>query len=87
MGASRARVVGMVLKRGLVLTAAGSAIGLALALVLSRTAASLLYGVSPTDTPTFILVPVFLVLTALAACLVPARRAASLDPIRALKYE
>jgi ABC-type antimicrobial peptide transport system permease subunit len=87
MGASRVRVVGMVLKRGLVLTAAGSAIGLALALALSRTAASLLYGVSPTDTLTFILVPVFLLLIALAACLVPARRAASLDPIQALKYE
>jgi putative ABC transport system permease protein len=87
MGARRVQVVGMVLKRGLVLTAAGSAIGLALALALSRTAASLLYGVSPTDTLTFILVPVFLLLIALAACLVPARRAASLDPMHALKYE
>jgi putative ABC transport system permease protein len=87
MGASRVRVVGMVLKRGLLLTAAGSAIGLALALVLSRMAASLLYGVSPTDTLTFIAVPVFLLLISLAACLVPARRAAALDPIRALKYE
>jgi ABC-type antimicrobial peptide transport system permease subunit len=77
----------MVLKRGLLLTAAGSAIGLALALVLSRMAASLLYGVSPTDTLTFIAVPVFLLLISLAACLVPARRAAALDPIRALKYE
>ena len=87
MGARRVQVVGMVLKHGLVLTAAGSAIGLALALALSRTAASLLYGVSPTDTLTFILVPVFLLLIALAACLVPARRAASLDPMHALKYE
>ena len=71
----------------MVLTLAGSAIGLALALALSRTAASLLYGVSPTDALTFVLVPVFLLLIALAACLVPARRAASLDPILALKYE
>jgi predicted permease len=87
MGARRVQVVGMVLKHGLVLTLAGSAIGLALALALSRTAASLLYGVSPTDALTFVLVPVFLLLIALAACLVPARRAASLDPILALKYE
>ena len=54
-------------------------------LALSRMAASLLYGVSPTDTLTFVAVPVFLLLIALAACLVPARRAASLDPIRALE--
>jgi len=50
-------------------------------------ASSLLYGVSPTDTLTFIMVPALLLLVALVACLVPARRAASLDPIHALRYE
>ncbi len=85
LGARRAQVLGMVLKQGLLLTGAGSAIGLGLALALSRVAASLLYGVSPTDAPTFILVPAFLLLIALAACLAPARRAASLDPPRALR--
>jgi predicted permease len=87
LGAGRAQVLGMVLKQGAALTLAGSVIGLGLALALSRMAATLLYGVSPTDTPTFVLVPALLLAVALVACLVPARRAASLDPIRALKHD
>ena len=87
MGARRGQVLGMVLKQGLILTVIGSAIGLGLAMALGRMASSLLYGVSPTDTLTFILVPALLLLVALVACLVPARRAASLDPIHALRYE
>lgn len=87
LGARRTQVLAMVLKQGLLLTLIGSAIGLVLALVLSRIAASLLYGVSPADPLTFIAVPLFLLSAALAACLVPARRAASLEPIRALRYE
>jgi predicted permease len=87
LGATRAQVLGMVLGHGLLLTAAGSAIGVALALAVGRAAASLLYGVSPSDTLTFIAAPAFLLLIAVAASLAPARRAASLDPIRALRYE
>jgi predicted permease len=87
LGARREQVLGMVLKQGLMLTVIGAAIGLAVALALSRMAASVLYGISPTDTLTFAVVPLFLLLIALAACLIPARRAASLDPIRALRYE
>jgi ABC-type antimicrobial peptide transport system permease subunit len=71
----------------LTLTAAGSAIGMAAALALSLIAAGLLYGVSPTDTLTIAAVPAILFAIATAACLVPARRAASLDPIRALRCE
>jgi predicted permease len=87
LGARRAQVVGMVLRQGLALTAAGSAIGMAAALALSRITASLLYGASPTDTLTFLAVPAMLWTIAAAACLVPARRAATLDPIRALRCE
>jgi predicted permease len=87
LGATRSQVLGMVLTQGIALTAVGSAIGLSLALVLSRTAASLLYGVSSTDATTFVAVPAFLLAIALVACAVPARRAASLDPNRALRCE
>jgi predicted permease len=87
LGATRLQVLGMVLKQGITLTAVGSAIGLSLAVVLSRTAASLLYGVSSTDAMTFIAVPSFLLTIALVACGVPARRAASLDPNRALRCD
>jgi putative ABC transport system permease protein len=87
LGAQRSQVLGMVLRQGLALTGAGVAIGLALALTLSRTASSLLYGVSPTDVLTFVAVPLLLGLIAAVACLVPARRAASIDPIRALRYD
>ena len=87
LGASRVQVVGMVLKQGIALTALGSAIGLSLAAVLGRTVASLLYGVSSTDALTFITVPVFLLTISAAACVAPARRAASVDPNRALRCE
>jgi ABC-type antimicrobial peptide transport system permease subunit len=87
LGARRAQVLGMVLRQGLTLTFAGCAIGMLAALALSRITASLLYGVSPTDGLTFAAVPAALFTIAAIACLVPARRAAKLDPIRALRCE
>ncbi len=87
LGARRLQVLEMVLKHGILLTVIGSAVGLGFALALSRITASLLYGVSPTDSATFVGVPLLLLVIALLACLVPAQRAASLDPNRALRCE
>jgi ABC-type antimicrobial peptide transport system permease subunit len=87
LGARRGQVLGMVLKRALALTLTGSAIGLAVALALSQAASSLLYGISPRDPLTLATVPVLLVLIAMLAGWLPARRAAALDPLRALRYE
>lgn len=87
LGARRAQVLAMILKQGLLLTITGSVLGIGLALALTRAAASLLYGIGPADAPTFLVVPALLVDIALAASLIPARRAASLDPLKSLRYE
>jgi predicted permease len=87
LGAESRRVIRMVLQQGLGLVVAGLLAGLALAFVLGRFAASLLYGVSGTDTFTFVFVPFALVMVGTAAILIPARRASRVDPMGALRYE
>ncbi len=87
LGARKTTILSMILKQGLVLLAAGSAIGIVGALGLTRFLSSYLYGISATDPVTFVLVPVLLAGVALAACYVPARRAARIDPMVALRYE
>jgi predicted permease len=87
LGAKPGKVLGMVLFQGLAVTAVGLAIGLALALALGRFAASLLYGISGTDLATFLVVPGVLLAVALAAIVLPARRAARVEPSTALRYE
>jgi putative ABC transport system permease protein len=87
LGAKPVDVVLLVVSQGLVLTAAGAAIGLGLAAVLTRYLASLLYGVRPTDAWTFFGVAGLLLAVGLAASWLPSRRAARLNPMEALRHE
>jgi predicted permease len=87
LGAKPRRVLKMVLRQGLTLTAIGLAIGLAIALVIGRFAASVLYGTSGSDFLTFLIVSIVLVATAAVAVLIPALRAAHVEPTVALRYE
>lgn len=87
LGARRFDVLRTVLQDGARMTLAGTAIGTAAALGLTRLMASMLFGVKPTNPITFGLVSVVLCGVALLARYVPARRAAKLDPMVALRYE
>jgi putative ABC transport system permease protein len=87
LGAQRADILKMVLRQGLSLAIAGAAVGLVGALIVSHLMAGLLYGVRPTDLPTFAGVAILLISVALLACYIPARRAMRVDPMVALRYE
>ena len=87
LGASEASVMRMVVVRGLLLTAAGLAIGLVLAWAGTRAMQNLLYGVAATDARTFGVVVAMLTTIALAACYIPARRASRTDPITVLRED
>ncbi|HEY1578687.1 MAG TPA: ABC transporter permease [Terracidiphilus sp.] len=87
LGADRLTVLRQILREGMSVTAIGAAIGLAAALALSRIMADYVYGIKATDPLTYALATIVLVLTALAACYVPARRAASVDPMKALRNQ
>ncbi len=83
-GATRGSIIWLVMRNGLLVTAAGAVIGLAAGLLAARSLAPILYRVSPSDPTTALTAMVTLVLTAMAACYLPARRAASLDPAQTL---
>lgn len=87
VGAARADVMRLVLGHGAKAALAGIAVGIAAALVLTRLMASLLFGVSATDPLTFAGVAVLLILVALCASFIPARRATRVDPMVALRHE
>jgi putative ABC transport system permease protein len=87
LGAERENVLRLVLGQGIKLIALGVAIGSAGALGLTRLISKLLYGISPNDPSTFVAVAILLICVAVAACWLPARRAAQVDPMVALRYE
>lgn len=87
LGASRARIVGMVVREGLTVVLAGLAIGLAGAAALSRFMEAALFGVAPLDPWSYVLAPAVLVAVAIAACLIPAQRASRVEPAEALRCE
>ena len=87
LGAQKGTILKMVLRRGLVLVAAGAGLGVASALIVSHLMAGLLYGVSPNDLPTFAGVTLVLTTVALAASYIPALRAMRVDPITTLHSE
>jgi putative ABC transport system permease protein len=92
LGARRSQVFGLVLRSGLTLATGGVALGLGGAYLLTRfvlkpVIASLIYQISDTDLTIYLAVPAVMALIAIVACLMPARRATSVDPMTALRYE
>jgi predicted permease len=87
IGAGKREILGLVLRHGARLVAVGLGIGLVFAIGLGQVAKTQLFGVSPYDPLTFLVVPPLLAAIALVACWLPARRAARIDPLVALRYE
>jgi predicted permease len=87
LGAGRYEVLRLVVGQGAKMALLGVALGLASAMGLTRLMSEMLYGVSATDPLTFVAVAILLILVALAACYIPARRAMKVDPMVALRYE
>jgi putative ABC transport system permease protein len=87
LGAQSGDVIRLVLKQGMMLTLAGIAAGALGAIAAARVISGLLYGVTATDPPTFVAISLLLTMVALLACYLPARRAARVDPLAALRRE
>jgi len=85
LGARQVDIVRLVLRQAVTVTAVGLIAGMIGSIALARSTAALLYGITPYDTFTFVAVPIALAVVALIACVSPARRAAIMDPLRALR--
>jgi putative ABC transport system permease protein len=87
LGAQRRDVLSMIVVQGMAMTAAGAAIGVVSALIVTRLMSSLLFGISAADPVTFAVIPLLLAAVAFVACYVPAHRATRVDPLVALRTE
>jgi predicted permease len=87
LGAKKGDVLRLVVRQGMMMALVGVAVGVLASLALTRLMESLLFGVSVTDPLTFAVIALLLTSAALLACFVPARRAAKVDPLVALRYE
>jgi predicted permease len=87
LGARPGDLFGLVLRQGMFLVIAGLVLGVGVAAIVTRLLASFLYGISTTDSLTFIAIPALLAFVALLACYLPARRATRVEPLVALRYE
>jgi ABC-type antimicrobial peptide transport system permease subunit len=87
LGARALDILQLILRHGLVLVLSGVAFGVAGAFALTRFLATLLFGITPTDTFTFVVVAAVFFIIAMVAALIPARRATKVDPLTALRYE
>jgi ABC-type antimicrobial peptide transport system permease subunit len=87
LGAQLGDVLKMMLRYAMTLVVIGTLVGLAGAYAVTRVMSNLLFQVTPTDLTTFVIVPAVLLVVALVACLIPARRATKVDPLITLRYE
>jgi putative ABC transport system permease protein len=87
LGAGTGNVLGMILKQGVRQLLVGLGVGLPIAALLGQGLSSILFGVKPSDPPTFLAVAFLLAAVSLLACLIPARRAAAVDPVVAIRYD
>jgi putative ABC transport system permease protein len=87
LGATRGDLIGLVVRQGLGTTLAGLAVGVVVAMIAARRLRPLLFGITPLDLPSFVVMPIILLIVAVLACVVPARRAAATDPALTLKSD
>jgi len=87
LGATRGKLLELIMKEGMLLVAIGIAIGLALSFMVSRMISGMLFGITALDPVTFILASTILFIIAAAACFFPALRSSRMDPLEALRVE